>query len=249
MLNTLGVVEARSGSDLVTRKAARRLGGKSLLEWVVRRATDCQRLDQVIVAVGSGPEEQFVSELVPPDVPVFAGSSRDALGRFVAALDKYPAQGVVRIGAASPFIDPVLVDRLVNTAAEHPTCDYIGYCLSNGRPTILSSVGVFAEWCRADALRQAHAEAVAAADREQVTRYLFSHPEKFSVRLIPAPPGLDRDDVRLTVDSEEDWEHAQTIYEALGPDSLDWQRIAGLLQQQPALRSRMAVLNRRPANA
>jgi spore coat polysaccharide biosynthesis protein SpsF len=241
----LGIVEARPGFDPLKGKFARRLGGKPLLEWVVRRLTDCQRLDRVIVLVGRGPEEQFVSELVPADVPVFAGHAQDLLARYEAALEEYPAQSVVRIGANSPFVDPVLVDRLVNTADEHPECDYIGYRRADGRPTLLSSVGLFAEWCRAEALLRAVREATSLSDRQQPTRYLFSHPEKFTVRLIPAPPGLDRDDVRLAVESEEDWEHAQTIYEALGPDALDWQRIAGLLEQQPALRSRMAVLNQR----
>ena len=64
------------------------------------------------------------------------------------------------------------------------------------------------------------------------------------MRLLPAPSGLDRDDLRLTIESEEDWEHAQVIFEALGPEELDWQRIAGLLRGQPRLRQRMAVLNR-----
>ena len=81
-------------------------------------------------------------------------------------------------------------------------------------------------------------------DREHVTRYLYSHPEKFNLRLIPAPAEIDREDVRLTVDLDEDWDHALAIYEALGPERLDWQRIARLLDHQPALRSRMAALNR-----
>jgi spore coat polysaccharide biosynthesis protein SpsF len=245
MLNALGIVEARPGLDLAKGKVARRLGGKPLLEWVVRRMTDCQRLDRVIVLVARGPEEQFVSELVPSDVSVFAGAGADMLARYQAALKAYPAQSVVRIGADSPFVDPVLIDRLVNTADEHPECDYIGYCRRDGFPALLSSVGMFGQWCRAEALRRAARDATAPADRQQPTRYLYSHPEKFAVRLIPAPPGLDRDDVRLAVESEEDWEHAQTIYEALGPEALDWQRIAGLLERQPALRSRMALLNQR----
>lgn len=248
MLNSLGIVEARPGLNPRRGKVARRLGGKPLLEWVVRRLTDCQRLDQVIVLVGCGLDEQFVSELVPPDVPVFAGHGPDMLARYQAALQAYPAESVVRIGADSPFVDPVLVDRLVNTADEHPECDYIGYCRRDGFPGILASVGIFAEWCRASALLRVAREASSAAERQQPMHYLFSHPETFAVRLIPAPPGLDRDDVRLAIESEEDWEHAQTIYEALGPEALDWQRIAGLLEQQPALRSRMAVLNRREAS-
>jgi spore coat polysaccharide biosynthesis protein SpsF len=249
MVNALGIIEARPGSDPLKGLVARRLGGKPLLEWVVRRMTDCQRLDRVIVLTGRGPEEQFVSELAPPDVPVFGGPVNDVLARYEAALDAYPARAVVRVGADSPFIDPVLVDRLVNTADEHPECDYIGYRRADGRPALLAPMGLFAEWCRADALRRAAREAARPVDRQQPTRYLYSHPESFTVRLIPAPAGLDRDDVRLTVEFEEDWEHAQTIYEALGPDALDWQRIAGLLEQQPALRSRMAVLNRRQEQA
>jgi spore coat polysaccharide biosynthesis protein SpsF len=247
MLNALGIVEAGCGQQSLKGKVARRLGGKSLLEWVVRRVTDCQRLDRVIVLASRGAEEHFVSELAPADVPVFAGPPHDAMARYLAALDAYPAQAVVRIAADSPFIDPVLVDRLVNTADEHPQCDYIGYCLREGPSTLLSSMGMFAEWCRADALRRASQEA-STLDRQQPTRYVLSHPENFTVRLIPAPPGLDRGDVRLAIDTEEDWEHAQTIYEALGPEALDWQRIAGLLQQQPALRSRMATLNRQHEN-
>ena len=82
------------------------------------------------------------------------------------------------------------------------------------------------------------------ADRQQVTRYLYSHPEKFNLRLIPAPEGIDRETCRLTIASDEDWDHALAIYDALGPEALDWQRIAELLNHQPALRRRMAALNR-----
>jgi spore coat polysaccharide biosynthesis protein SpsF len=247
MFNTLGIVQARLGSTRLKRKVARRLGGKPLLEWVVRRVTDCQRLDAVIVATGDDAAGRSLAELVPSDVPVFFGSESDVLSRFAGAIEQYPAKAVVRICADNPFIDPVLNDRLVRTADLHPECDYISYCSQSGRPAILSAVGVYAEWCRTEALLQSHRQATDPADREHVTRYLYSHPEKFQVRLIPAPCELDRDDVRLTVDHEEDWEHAQAIVEALGPEELDWQRIAELLDGQPDLRRRMAVLNRKYA--
>lgn len=84
-------------------------------------------------------------------------------------------------------------------------------------------------------------------NRRCVTRHIYSHPEEFHVLLIPVPTPLDRDDVRLTIDSHEDCEHAQEILEALGPERLDWQGIAGLLHHQPRMRKRMAVLNREAA--
>lgn len=243
MLNTLGIVEVRHESGPLAAKIARKLGGKSLLELVVRRVTDCQRLDDVVVLVSAPQHIQRVRALVPPDVAVRAPAGRDPLARFAAVIDELGARAAVRVGVDHPFVDPVLVDRLVSTADAHPNCDYISYCRADGRPAILTQVGVLAEWCSAESLRQANHEARRAADRDHVTAYLYAHPERFNVRLIPLPAELDREDLRLTIDFEEDWDHAQVIYEALGPEEWDWQRIADLLDHQPALRKRMAALN------
>ena len=249
MLRNLGIVQASFHLPRFRANAMRRLGGRSLLEWVVRRVTDSMRLDGVIVVVCEPEDSRAVSHLVPSDVPVVHAEGEDALDRFTRALEQYQAEGVVRVLGDNFFIDAGLIDRLVTTAESHPNCDYVSYCSRDGRPAILSPVSVYAEWFRSSALRKANRSARDTLDREHVTRYLYSHPEKFNIRLTPAPTEIDRDDVRLTVDIEEDWDHALAIYEALGPELLDWQRIANLLNHQPALRSRMAVLNRVHAHA
>ncbi len=156
MIKTLGIVQIRREAEAVDWKLGRKLGGKSLLELVVRRVTDCQRLDGVIVLLGDACQDANILNLVPPDVPVIVGSQRDALARFVAAVDKFEAKSIVRICADNPFIDPVLIDRLVNTAQAHPSCDYISYCRADGRPAIMTQLGVFSEWCTAEALRRAY---------------------------------------------------------------------------------------------
>jgi spore coat polysaccharide biosynthesis protein SpsF len=244
MLKNLGVVQACFHLPRFRSNAMRRLGGRSLLEWVIRRATDSTRLDGVIVVTGEFEKSGDLARLIPSDVPIFFGPCSDALGRFVKALEQYPAEGAVRIQGDNPFVDPALIDRLITTAETEPDCDYVGYCLRDGRPAMHSPAGVYAEWFRFSALRRANRLARDELDRAQVTSYLYAHPDKFNVRLIPTPTEIDREDVRLTVDGEEDWEHALAIYEALGPERLDWQRIARLLDHQPALRSRMAALNR-----
>ncbi|NUQ64857.1 MAG: NTP transferase domain-containing protein [Pirellulales bacterium] len=249
MLKTLGIVDACYLSAQSRAKAARRMGGKSLLEWVVRRVTDCQRLDGVIVVTTANEENRFVSALVPLDVPLFVAHQADPLGSVAAGLAEYSAEAVVRVCTDYPFVDPTLIDRLVIHAQAHPECDYVGYCCRNGRPAILSPLGMYCEWLRSEAVRIAARTATLPPDREHVTRYLVSHPEKFTIRLIPVPAQIDRDDVRLTVDIEEDWENTLAIFEALGPEELDWQRIADLLDHQPALRKRMAALNRADAKS
>ena len=232
MLKTIGLVQLRPKKPRGNQPAARKLGGKSLLELVVRRMTDCQRLDRVVVVVGHEDHDHRVAAQIPPDVPTFVSSAADPLARAVEAMDHFHARAVVRVLADAPFVDPVLVDRLVSTADAHPACDYISYCAGDGRPAIMTHLGLWAEWCSAAALRRAHQEARRSADREAVTSYLYAHPERFSVRLIPLPSELDRHDLARQIDFEHDWEHAQAIYEALGGDEWDWRRLADLLVAQ-----------------
>jgi spore coat polysaccharide biosynthesis protein SpsF len=250
MLSTLGVVEvaASDGQAWMRLGSRRRLGGKSLLEWVVRRVTESQRLSGVVVLLADGPHAAALSQVVPPDVPVLVSDRLDGLGRLAAALVKFPAESVVRLAPSTPFIDPGLIDGLVNQAISHPGCDYVGYCLRDGRLAIQSPLGLFAEWIKAKAIYRAHRDAPV-AERDPVTRHLFAHPERYHLRFVTIPPELDREDMRLTLAVEDDWEHVQAIFDALGPEQLDWQRIVGLLDHQPALRRRMADLNRGRATA
>lgn len=246
MLRHLGMIQACFHQPRFRANARRKMGGRPALEWVVRRVTDSIRLDGVIL-VACDAEDRCRSELsrlVPSDVPIAFGEDADVLGRFVKALEQYPADGVVRVRGDDIFVDPGLIDRLVTKAESCPDCDYVGYCSRDGRPAILSSAGVYAEWFRVTALRRADRLASDPSDREHITSFFHAHPEKFNLQFVRAPAEIDREDVRLTVDIEEDWEHALAIFDALGPEQFDWQRIARLLDHQPALRSRMAALNR-----
>ncbi len=244
MLGNLGIVQVCLRQPRIRANAMRRLGGRPVLEWVIRRVTDSMRLDGVIVLVCQSADRAAVERLVPSDVPIFVAEGADAMSHFLRALEEYPAEGVVRVQGDNIFVDPALIDRLATTAASQPDADYVGYFSRDGRPAILTPVGVYAEWFRAAALRRADRLARDKLDRELVTRYLYTHPDKFNVLLLPAPSRIDRDDVRLTVDIEEDWDLVLSFFEALGPDGFDWQRIASLLDHHPALRSRMAALNR-----
>src|SRR3990172_8225043 len=112
MDKTLGIVQLAAGRQEPEVKLTRRLGGKSVVEWVVRRVTDCQRLEQVVVVLADSPGQRPLARCVPPDVPVYFAQHRDALGRTVEALNRFPATSVVRVSADNPFVDPVLIDRL-----------------------------------------------------------------------------------------------------------------------------------------
>ena len=253
MLNTLGIVEVTSPAPATQRErhhardplmlAQSRFAGTSLLEWIIRRVTDAQCLDGVITLLDRHVAAQ-IGHLVPADVPIFACSHSEPFDRVVEAIDKVPARAVVRVGVRTPFVDPDLIDRLVASADQNPACDYISYRSNDHQALTISRLGLFAEWCRAEALRRAQQAANRQAEQQEVTQFITGHPELFQMRFLQVPRALDRDDFRLTLTDQIDWEHAEEIYEALGADGLNWQRIAELLDQQPALREKMADLNR-----
>lgn len=248
MLKTLGVVEVYGGRGIPNHSreclSARRFGSQSLLEWVTRRMTDALLLEHVVVIACGAEQGRQISRRVPSDVSVFAASdSPDPVGRFAAALRAYEADAAVRVTLDNPFIDPVLIDRLVAKAESYRYCDYMSYCSARGKPALLAKIGVLAEWCKARAVHRADELATTSEERSDVCRFLHSHPELFQLRLVPVPTPLDREDVRLLLEVEEDWDHAQMILEALGPENLDYQGIASLLNEHPGLRERMAALN------
>jgi spore coat polysaccharide biosynthesis protein SpsF len=254
MVTTLAVVEVHpavenllAGSPLAGI-ARRRFGGKSLLDWVVRRVSDAESIRGIAVVAGNDSFARRLCESCPPDARVMHCEAADALGRLAEVVRRVPCKAVVRLNVSHPFVDPELIDRLV-AAACSSGCDYASYSFRDGRPVVQSKLGVFAEWCHVDAVLRADRLATRAADRDDTTRFMYTRTDLFSQKMIAVPPQLDRDDLRLAIHDEEDWEELQLILDALGPESLDWQFIAALLDRQPTMRARMATRNRAAANA
>src|SRR5262245_5029785 len=65
--------------------ARRRFGGKSLLEWVVRRVSEAQRISGIVVLAASDALGQKLCEGCPPDAAVMHSKAVDVLGRLAEA--------------------------------------------------------------------------------------------------------------------------------------------------------------------
>ncbi|MCE9529500.1 MAG: NTP transferase domain-containing protein [Planctomycetales bacterium] len=250
MFTTLGVVEVVPSLDGLPSDsplagiARRRFAGKTLLEWVVRRVTDADHLQQVVVTAGPDILSRSLAESTPPDARVLHCESKDPLGRLAAVARKFPCRGIVRLAVSDPFVDPILIDRLITSVAGEDDCDYACFVLGDGRPAHESRMGIFADWCRSDAILKADRLARSASDRAEPMQFICSRPKVFNIKHVPVPARLDRGDLRLAIRDEEDWENVETILEALGPESLDWQFITSLIDRHPNICQRMAEHNR-----
>lgn len=238
MAAIVGVVDlTRSGERLLER----RLAGQPMLNWTIRRLTEAQRIDRVVVLVNQANAEKLAPR-IPSDVTVFPTDAPDALAGLADVARSLKLGSVVRVPQNCPFVDPILMDHLVADAARNPQCDYVGYCAGDGRPAILSNVGLFAELCRASAICSADVACRDPQHRMHGTSYLFANPQRYKLRMIPAPAEVDCSWLRLSVASGKDCELLEEIIYALGPDHLDWQEIVHLVESHPSMKSQMAAV-------
>ncbi|MDR1963788.1 MAG: NTP transferase domain-containing protein [Planctomycetaceae bacterium] len=233
MQKTLGIVKGALLTEKQRRHVARRLEGKSVLEWVVRQMTDCELLNGVVVLAEEGPAGETVRQLTPIDVPVFLSKARDTLSLIQQTLEHFPADACVFIGADWPFLDPTLVDQLVRAAELEPKCDYAAYQFTNeifsaGRP-----YGLFPEWYRSQSIRKIASRIDDQIHRQLPGTFFLDNQNKFHVELLPVPAGLDQqDNIRFTFDDEADWDNILELHEALALEVLDCQKIGSLLRTQ-----------------
>jgi spore coat polysaccharide biosynthesis protein SpsF len=236
----LAVVQARMGSSRLPGKVLMELSGQPALGLLLDRLTR-SRAARVVVATsieaGDDPIEGFCEDR---GVQVVRGSESDVLGRFIDALDQFPASHVVRITGDCPLVDPAVVDGVVELHLRSGA-DYTTNVLPRTFPK-----GLDAEVVRADALRVADAEAEDPLEREHVTPFLYRRPERF--RLANLRSGEDLGDERWTLDTAEDLETLRSMVAALGARAADagWPEVVSVVGRRApndGLRLRPATLD------
>jgi spore coat polysaccharide biosynthesis protein SpsF len=186
-----------------------RIQGKSILERAVERLRAAGSLDGVVVLTTEHDEDEvIVKEAHRLKVDVFRGPDADVLARFRLAADRFQPEVIVRATADNPLIDIGSVDRTVTWLVEHD----LDYCLEAGMP-----VGAATEAITKDALVLVDRLGNSPHHREHVTTYLKEHSQDFRVAFLHPPEPLRRPDVRITVDTPEDFAFVAGLIQAL-PD-------------------------------
>lgn len=203
-MKIVAVIAARMTSTRFPGKVLAQLGSRTVLDWVIGRVRQAKRLDEIIVATTRSASDDHVIEACRKlNLRSFRGSEMDVLGRFVEAAEYTNADWVFRINADNPFIDPTYLDRLV-IEVEKELYDYVSYALGNGKPTILSSLGFFAETVSRSCLIRAEELITDPFEREHVTFGIYQRPDSFRIKFLDLPPFFDNPNLRFTLDTPND---------------------------------------------
>lgn len=226
------IIQARMTSMRLPGKSLMPLAGRPMLAHVVERARLIPGIDAVWIATtNDGSEEPLVALAQAIGVPVYRGSVEDVLSRYAAIAHDTQADIIMRITADCPLIDPQVSGRVLALfETSRPECDYASNTLRRTYPR-----GLDTEVFSNRALQRAAAEATDPMDREHVTRFLYTNPDRF--RLENLSHVTDYSDLRWTVDTPEDFAFVSQVYDHLEPPALarSWEDVLAVLAKFPEL--------------
>lgn len=228
MLKVIAIIQARMGSTRLPAKIMADLAGEPMLVRVVRRCQRAVTLNEIIVATTSKPADDAVERLcVEYKLPWFRGSEDDLLDRYYQVATQQHADVVVRITSDCPLIEPDIIDLVVRRFLENSPVDYV----SNTLPPRTFPRGLDVEAISFAALARAWREDANPAWREHATPFIYRNPDKF--RLLRVTHAVDYSQMRWTVDTSEDLDLVQKIYEHFRHDRFSWRQVLALLEQHP----------------
>jgi spore coat polysaccharide biosynthesis protein SpsF (cytidylyltransferase family) len=204
-VRVVAVVQARTGSTRLPGKVLAEIEGRPLFAWTLSAFRAVPAIEEVILATTWEPADDRLAAEAAALGPVHRGSVRDVLGRVWDAAAPYAPDLIVRGTADNAFPDPDVIACQIERCLEG-LFDYVG---TAGWP-----LGIAAEVARSDALAAAAGEATAAAEREHVMPFLYTHRERFRCGTLngPATPCHSR----YTVDTAEDLAFARELAAGLG---------------------------------
>jgi spore coat polysaccharide biosynthesis protein SpsF len=213
-MNTGIIIQARLSSQRLPNKVIRPIfDDKSILDLIIIRLKKINPKFPIIIATGDFEKnKELFSCASQNNILFFSGSEDDVLDRFIQCSKEFKLQKILRVCADNPFLDYELAENIIGVSVSNGY-DYVSYSVNN-KPAILSHYGFFSEVVSYNALLKAHAQSISDSDKEHVTPYIYNHPEEFSVMLEQAPEEITNEEkIRLTVDTETDFENAAKILE------------------------------------
>lgn len=204
------IIQARMGSTRLPGKVMLEIAEKTVLGHVIERVKQSRKIDTVIIATTVDPCDDIIEvDALKYGVAVFRGSEQNVLERYYQAAKENRLDVVVRVTSDCPLIDPFIID------------DLIGIFLKNNYNMVSNSgndyhkrtipQGLDVEVFSFALLEEAYLNADQVYQKEHVTPYIYEHCQS----LFFQRDDKDYSQLRLTLDTNEDFLLIQAIYKKL----------------------------------
>lgn len=200
----VAVIHARMGSVRFPGKMLAILAGYPVLEWVVLRTLGARSVQSFVLATSDLDQDDVIEELGKRcGIAVFRGSHENVLRRVIDAATPLMPDAILRVCADNPFVDPRLLDVLVDDF-RNDWCDYA----FNHRPgpglTVADGFG--GEVFDFRSLASVESRFEEPRYREHLTSPFWEHQNVFKIRAVRVSADLQHQSLRFDVDTPEDLE-------------------------------------------
>ena len=181
----------------------------------ISRSAESRGIDVILATSLNSADSIFEPIAKENNIFFFRGNENDVLDRFIKAAETFGIKDIVRVCADNPIYD---IERTLDLIDFHikEKNDYTAFQLKDGLPSIKSHLGFWGEIVSLKALNKVINSTKEKLHREHVTNYIYEHSSEFKIQFKNAPSLIfNRKDIRLTVDTKEDFILMQEIYKRL----------------------------------
>ena len=206
------IVQARMGSTRLPGKVLKSLyKNETLLGILIRRLKFSKRLNKIIIATTPDEENRLIIDVAKKNnVDWFIGDEENVLKRYYDAAKVYNLDIVIRITSDCPFIDPIIMDDMIEFYKNN-NYDYI----RNVDETTNFVKGFEIEIFSFKNLEKAFLSAKTITEKEHVTYYFYTNLEEFKIFSYNIENLKKFQNLRLTIDEEDDLKACQEVYRKL----------------------------------
>lgn len=229
-MDSVAIIQARTGSTRLPKKILMKLNGVSIIESVLNQLSFSKNLNNKIVATTENQSDDILIELLKSlNVNYFRGNQNDVLDRFYQCAKYFHIKQIIRISGDAPFIDPSVIDQTISFFNDS-NFDYVNNFDNKHRYPVGSEVEVFSF----QTLENAWKNAKKSSEREHVTPYIYNNPEIFEIGHLEYPKN-DLSQYHWTVDRKEDLEFVKAIYQKISKKPILIDDILSLLKIHPEI--------------
>lgn len=218
------------GSTRLPGKVLLPFVGKPSLELMIERLKRSRAVDQIIVATTTNQADDVIVALCRKlNIEFYLGSEEDVLKRVVEAGQKFSANIIVRTTADCPLVDWRIVDRLVKIY-QSGEYDYVSNVVERSFP-----LGFDLEVFSFKKLQEIEKTVAEQVYREHPPYYFYTHPQQFRLKNWKAVGKIRWPDLRVTLDTEADYQVLAKIFEKLYPLNPDFsaEDVVELMRRHP----------------
>ena len=229
-------IPVRLSSQRLPSKHLRLVNGEIILLKLIRRLEKCKKIRKIIVCTTTHRSDDPLIEILEKEsILYFRGDKNDIITRFLDAAKEFDTDQIIDVEGDKIYTDPIFVDKVVDELQD-PNVDFV---IGNDPLDKFNEFNNLIPGFIPAGIKKTALEKLCKIKKSDNTetgyREFFTKMKIFNCKyIIPENFKNNPNDIRLTLDYEEDLKIANEIFTELG-DDFSYNDILKLYDQKPSL--------------